>query len=194
MSCNGVIALKTLMLRNCLDLSIRVTLVAMFVMIALIGLARLGGAAIAIRYGQFAPAQDSIFFIYLDVNRNLYTKQSRPLDVTVVNALDNSPDGRQTVQAGQNGGNVDLFLIEPNGRRQITHTYDFSTSANEREARRANLFIGWSPDGAWMAFISSDVNNNLSLYAVHPDGSDLHRLDERIRVQAALLPRWVNIP
>lgn len=194
MSCNSVTRFKTLMLRNCLDLSIRVTLVAVFLMIVVMGLAKLGGAASAIQYGQFTPAQDSIFFIYLDVDRNLYTKQSRPLDVTAVNALDNSPDGSQTVQAAQNGGNVDLFLIGTDGRRQITHSYDFSTNTNEREARRANLFIGWSPDGAWMAFTSSDVNNNLSLYVIHPDGSSLHRLDERIRVQAALPPRWVLIP
>lgn len=54
-----------------------------------------------------------------------------------------------------------------------------------------NRFPSWSPDGSRLAFVSNMTDNqDLELYTVRPDGSELVRLtDDDVRQQS---PRWIR--
>jgi hypothetical protein len=150
----------------------------------------LGGGAV-IQYGLAAP-DDRVIYIALDVTRSLRLTRNEPLPARLFFATDTAADGRQAVSV-QSIGNIDLYLTENDGtQRQITHFTDFPPIGGERDSRSANLYPSWSPDNAWIAFISSTVNGRLDLYAVRPDGSGLHHLGDRIRVASPYAPRWVT--
>jgi hypothetical protein len=154
-------------------------------------LARMLGGGAVIQYGLAAP-DDRVIYVGLDVTRELRLTLNEPLPARLFSVTDTAPDGRQVV-ADQNGGHVDLFLVEVDGaRRQLTHLTDFIINSDERASRRANLYPSWSPDSRWITFISSTVSGRLDLYVVHPDGSAMHHLGDRIRVAAPFSPRWVT--
>jgi hypothetical protein len=153
--------------------------------------ARLGGDGVAIQYGQVSD--EAIWYAYVDVERGLLARQATPVEALLYPNSESARDGR-TVVARREGGNVDLYMLERDGsRRRLTHFSDFPLLHSERAGRRANQYPSWSPDGAWIAFISADVNGRLSLYALQPAGNGLRRLGEHIRVSAPFLPRWVSI-
>jgi hypothetical protein len=169
----------------------------LLIVVALSGvilLARLGGTTLALQYGQ-ANLKDSGFTFYFvaDVQRGLRLRQDQPLDTTTAASRETAADGRRVISA-QRGGNIDLFVVDLDGVWQpITHFTDFSPARTERDARRANLYPSWSPDGQWIAFVSSDVNGRLDLYAVRPGSTDLRQLGEHIRVVTPFPPRWVTL-
>jgi len=146
------------------------------------------------QYGRSAPTSDATDYYLADVARGLRARLDHPLDTRPSANRETAPDGRRVIAAKQ-GGNIDLFIIGLDGVwGRLTHFSDFSPARAERDARRANQYPAWSPDGAWIAFISADVNGRLSLYAVRPNGDDLRRLDDHIRVIAPVPPRWVILP
>lgn len=161
---------------------------------AVLLLARLGGSAVAMQYGQSAPKRGDIYYFAVDVERALRVRQDQPLDTTPATNREIAPDGRRVLSA-QQGGNIDLFIVGTDGGWQrLTHFSDFSSARTERVARRANLYPAWSPDGQWIAFISSDINGRLALYAVRPGTAGLHKLGDQIRVVEPFPPRWIVIP
>ncbi len=79
-----------------------------------------------------------------------------------------APDGETLLfQSGLDGGDTDLYLIDPDGsdRRRVT-----DDPADER-------YGTWSADGATILF-SSGRDGGSEIYRVQPDGSGLERLTE----------------
>ena len=176
-----------------LYLSIAICVIALVVMIlcGTIALSRMFGGGAVIQYGLAAP-DDRVIYMGVDLTRNIRLTKNEPLPAILFSAADTAPDGRQVITA-QTEGNVDLFLVKADGiRTRLTHFIDFPIHSDERAARRANLYPSWSPDNQWIAFISSTPNGKLDLYTVHPDGSALHHLGDRIRAAAPYTPHWVT--
>ncbi|MEO8607623.1 MAG: hypothetical protein ABI690_07065 [Chloroflexota bacterium] len=156
-----------------------------------IALAHIFGGGAIIQYGLAAP-DDRVIYVGSDVSHSLRLTRNDLLPARLFSTTNTAPDGRQ-VMTVQSGGNFDLFLTELDGtQRQLTHFTDFLVTGGERASRRANQYPSWSPDGTWIAYISSNVSGRLDLYAVHPDGSAMHHLGDRIRVGAPYTPRWVT--
>lgn len=179
-----------LMLRSLLQLLLLIVMALSSVIL----LARLGGMTLAMQFGQAPLNNSTIFYFVVDVQRGLRLPQDQPLDTTISVNRETAADGRRVLSA-QRGGNIDLFVVGSDGVWQaITHFSDFSPARTERDARRANLYPSWSPDGQWIAFVSADVNGRLDLYAVRPGSTDLRQLGEHIRVVTPFPPRWIVIP
>lgn len=87
-----------------------------------------------------------------------------------------SPDGQQIVflsQPAAFNSQADLNLIaglQTNGAKENLPTRLTNTSTFDSQP-------SWSPDGSWIAFVSSGLNNTRSdLYVIRPDGSDFRQL------------------
>jgi Tol biopolymer transport system component len=84
-----------------------------------------------------------------------------------------APDGNQFAYLSDAGGHSNIWVMSPSGSpRQITF---------EDDPRVAIGVPIWSPDGRWIAFVSSkgQVNFAFGVWLVRPDGSELHQLVER---------------
>jgi hypothetical protein len=55
---------------------------------------------------------------------------------------------------------------------------------------RSNTYPVWSPDGAWIAFISSDRMANMDIYLISPSGDELRRVARDVSTPAPLQIRW----
>ena len=81
-----------------------------------------------------------------------------------------APDGDQIAYLSDSGGHSNIWVTSTQGPpRQITFEDDPAVA------------IGvpiWSPDGRWIAFVSSKGNDRFAfgLWLVRPDGSELHQL------------------
>ncbi len=84
-----------------------------------------------------------------------------------------APDGVQIAYLSDSGGHSNIWVMSPQGPpRQITFEDDPAVA------------IGipiWSPDGRWIAFVSSKGNDGFAfgVWLVRPDGSELHQLVAR---------------
>jgi Tol biopolymer transport system component len=84
-----------------------------------------------------------------------------------------APDGDRIAYLSDSGGHSNIWVASTQGiARQITFESDPAVA------------IGipiWSPDGRWIAFVSSKGNDrfNFGIWLVRPDGSDLHQLVPR---------------
>jgi eukaryotic-like serine/threonine-protein kinase len=97
------------------------------------------------------------------------TRQTAQVQTPTVGA-----DGREVAYLSDSGGHSNLWVTTPSTgeARQITHERD------------ANVALGvpiWSPDGQWIAFVSSRGNSGLGfgIWLVNPDGGNLRQLAER---------------
>ena len=81
-----------------------------------------------------------------------------------------SPDGAEIAYLSDDGGHSNVWVTSARGSpRQITFERD------------PTVTIGvpiWSPDGRWIAFVSTKGNTRyvFGVWLVRPDGSDLHQL------------------
>jgi eukaryotic-like serine/threonine-protein kinase len=81
-----------------------------------------------------------------------------------------APDGDHVAYLSDSGGHSNVWVASTQGiAQQITFESDPAVA------------IGipiWSPDGRWIAFVSSKGNDrfNFGIWLVRPDGSDLHQL------------------
>ncbi|MCB9451100.1 MAG: PD40 domain-containing protein [Anaerolineaceae bacterium] len=91
-----------------------------------------------------------------------------------------------TVRAFPVNGNVELFLVWPDGRRQQLTVPDSFADAHH------NTAPVWSPDGSWIAFISSHGQADMDVYVIRPDGSGLQRIAQDVGSLMPLRLRWVN--
>jgi Tol biopolymer transport system component len=81
-----------------------------------------------------------------------------------------APDGDHIAYLSDSGGHANIWVMSATGPpRQITFEDD--------PAVAIGLPI-WSPDGRWIAFVSSKGNTaiNFGVWLVRPDGSELHQL------------------
>ena len=76
-----------------------------------------------------------------------------------------SPDGAALAVAREQGGNTDLFLLDPNGKaiRRLTDHWSVDVSPS------------WAPDGRRLAFCSAR-SGSPQIYVMHADGSGLRRV------------------
>ncbi|MBL8161981.1 MAG: PD40 domain-containing protein [Anaerolineae bacterium] len=147
--------------------------------------------AAVLEYDVFNPAQEAVYFAYADVYRGLTVRLPHPAEVTPFESGEVGNDGRRVI-AQQTPGNVDLFVLEGAAApRQITRFTQFIPRRPGEEARRANTYPRWSPDGALIMFLSSDAVGQVDLYVIRPDGGGLQRVASRIRTRLPERPRWV---
>lgn len=156
---------------------------------------RLMPTAAVLEYDLFRPAEEQIYTVYADVDRRLYVQSPVPIPVTASeNAELNAAGLRVFSMPTAGSGNADIFVREPDGiTRQITQPSDFPTRRGGRDARRTSNFPRWSPDGLWIAFVSSNEAGQVDLYIIRENGADLQLIAERIRTRLPLRPRWVIV-
>ena len=81
-----------------------------------------------------------------------------------------APDGEQIAYLSDSGGHANIWVMSAKGRpRQITFEHD------------PDVAVGvpiWSPNGRWIAFVSSRGNGGFvfGVWLVRPDGSELRQL------------------
>ena len=90
---------------------------------------------------------------------------------------------------------TDLFVISNTQRtiRQLTQIDDFPPAAAPLNTRRYNTYPQSSPDGGWIAFLSSDALSKRDLYLIRFDGSDLRRIASDTGAATPLVV-WKPIP
>jgi hypothetical protein len=161
------------------------------VVLAALGTGAWSATAALLEYDVFSPAQEAVYFAYADVYRGLTVRLARPAAVIPFVSGETDAEGRRVV-AQQTPGNVDLFVLEGDAApRQITRFTQFIPRRPGEEARRANTYPRWSPDGALIMFLSSDAVGQVDLYIIRPDGGGLTRIAARIRTRLPERPRWV---
>ncbi len=108
---------------------------------------------------------------------------------------DLSPDGNRICfvtgevnqSKGLGGFNVHVTNIDSKGFRYLTSfPPDDISGANDPK---------WSPDGQWILFTAFDPSEakgkrNVRLWLIHPDGSDLHRIDGEVAKYSVNEPAW----
>lgn len=149
--------------------------------------------AAVLEYDLFRPAEEIVYTVYTDIDRQLSVQFPFPIPVTPIENLDRRTDGWRVFSMPTAGsGNADIFIVKPGGSpQQLTQPSDFPPRRGGRDARRSSNFPRWSADGTWIAFVSSDEAGQVDLYIMRADGSDLRLIAERIRTRLPLRPRWV---
>ena len=89
-----------------------------------------------------------------------------------------SPDGDEVAHLSDHGGHANVWITSKKGPRQITFENDPDVAIG---------VLSWSPDGKWIAYLSSRGNVGLEfgVWLVRPDASENHPL-----VAKGLSPSW----
>ena len=146
----------------------------------------------ALVYSQFHRGIGR-YYIYLDPMRGVRARQSRLLhSLTPFQNRPMSPDGNIFIATRPTAGGVDLFAVEVSEgtQRQLTRLDAFPPIQHAFDQMRSNTYPVWSPDGAWIAFISSDRLANMDIYLISPSGEELHRVARDVSTPAPLQIRW----
>ena len=80
-----------------------------------------------------------------------------------------SPDGRFLAYTYDSDGSSDIYVINTRTKepRQLTHNLV------------DDYFPAWSPNGKWIAFVSGSHGQNMDIYRMDIDGTNLRRLTAR---------------
>ena len=146
----------------------------------------------ALVYSQFERGIGR-YYVYLDPMRGVRARQSRLLhSITPFQNRPMSPDGKTFIATRPTEGGVDLFAVEmPEGtQRQLTRLDAFPPVQHAFNQMRSNTYPVWSPDGNWIAFISSDRMANMDIYLISPSGDELRRVARDVSTPAPLQIRW----
>lgn len=146
----------------------------------------------ALVYSQFQRGIGR-YYIYLDPMRGVRARQARLLhSVTPFQNRPTSPDGTTFIATRPTAGGVDLFAVEVSvgTQRQLTRLEAFPPIQHAFDQMRSNTYPVWSPDGAWIAFISSDRLANMDIYLISPSGEELRRVAHDVSTPAPLQIRW----
>jgi Tol biopolymer transport system component len=166
-----------------------------FVTAALLAGLRAAAPGAALSYSVFQTGRGSSY-IYLDpfTGRRLHTHRLL-LAAPEADYDTTAPDGSAYIMSRPTEGGVDLFLLQPDGKsvRQITHFDQFPPIEHEFRYARSNTYPVWSPDGAWIAFVSSDWLANMDIFIVRPDGSGLRRVAADVGTPMPLRLRWSSV-
>ncbi len=87
-------------------------------------------------------------------------------------------------------GSVELFVVWPDGRQQQLTSPELFDS--ERPEQRYNAVPVWSPDGAWIAFVSSHGEGDMDVYVIRPDGGGLRLVAGDVGTLMPLRLRWAD--
>jgi Tol biopolymer transport system component len=106
-----------------------------------------------------------------------------------------APDYQSYIAPRPTDSGVDLFVIaaDRSWQRQLTFFRDFPPIYGVYDMMRSNTHPLWSPDGQWVAFISSDLNGVMDIFIIRPDGRDLRRVAHDIGSPVPLGLRWAAI-
>jgi hypothetical protein len=177
------------MFRLCLRISLMFLCVTCMAVTAVMAL-RAGSTPTALMYSQFERALGR-YLVYVDPLRGIYARQFRPSDeIGNVANRSLSPDGTTYVAAYPTTSGVDLFAFDMGAGtyRQLTQSTAFN--AVEQNAMRSNTFPVWSPDGEWIAFISSDLRAGVGVFVISANGETLLRAARDVSTPGPLLLRW----
>lgn len=142
----------------------------------------------ALVYSQFRQGT-GYYFVYVDVLHGIRARHIEPREnVRVTSERAMSPDGKTYVAAYPTLHGVDLFAIEMEAGvyRQLTETGMFDNSAS---TMRSNTYPVWSPDGEWIAFVSSNAIQ-VDIYIISATGDILKRVARDVSSPAPLQLRW----
>lgn len=154
--------------------------------------ARVETTPTALVYSQFQRGIGR-YYVYLDPMRGVRARQPHLLhSVTPFQNRPMSPDGNIFIATRPTAGGVDLFAVEVSegSQRQLTHLDAFPPIQHAFDQMRSNTYPVWSPDGAWIAFISSDRLANMDIYLISPSGEELRRVARDVSTPAPLQIRW----
>lgn len=162
-----------------------------FTATALMLLARAGTTPSALVYSQF-EAGIGRYYVYVDAGRGIRAARRDALhNAAGIQSRPVSPDGSMVITTRPTANGVDLFIRDMGDGvpRRLTRWDAFETGDLTGDMR-SNTYPVWSPDGEWVAFISSDSTAQMDIYAIRPDGSNLRLLASDVGTPTALEMRW----
>ena len=183
------------MFRPYVHLLIAIVLTASLALATVITLARRPPAGTAIVYYQFQPGRGR-YLMYHDPFRGLRVQQNSPVHDEALSFREgtHSPDGQYYIVPRPTSHGVDLFVVERDrSLRPLTHFSDFPPIEHEFKSTRSNSYPVWSPDGVWVAFISTDFKANMDIFIIQPDGTQLRRVARDVGTPVPLNLRWTHI-
>jgi hypothetical protein len=154
-------------------------------------LARIGTTPTALVYSQF-KAGVGRYYVYVDTTRGMRTPVLRAAhDPVAGQGRPVSPDGTMSVSTRPTANGVDLYIrVAGDGIPRRLTRWDAFTTGNLTNDMRSNTYPVWSPDGEWVAFISSDSSAQMDIYVIRPDGSGIRRLASDVGTPTPLEIRW----
>lgn len=176
-------------------LSLALVVIAFTAAMVVIGCARLRAEGGVLRYAQFTYGAGR-YSIYLDPIRQIRVRGAPLQYVSPFNGRPLSPDGAAYITPRTTDTGVDLFLVALDGswQRRLTHIDAFPPITHAFRSMRSNTFPLWSPDGEWIAFVSTDFLSQQEIYLIRPDGSDLRRVAAYVSTPTPLQLRWTSVP
>lgn len=161
-----------------------------FIACGLVLVTRIGTTGTALVYSQFEVGIGR-YYVYVDTARGTRVAQ--------VNALHGegfgqsrpvSPDGTMSISTRPTAHGVDLYIRDQGDGvpRRLTR-WDAFTTGDVTGDMRSNTYPVWSPDGEWIAFISSG-SAQMDIYIIRPDGNNIRRLASDVGTPTPLEMRW----
>ena len=126
-------------------------------------------------YPMFSPNGERLIFHSNRMgNYDLYTSNldgSELIRLTDHPGMDRtpswSPSGDKVAFVSTRDGNYDVFIMNADGSNQLNLT-------NSESSKEVHPY--WSPDGSYIIFNSSRINDTYDVYTMKPDGSNMEKL------------------
>ena len=177
------------MFRLYLRISVLLFCVACTVITAVMAV-RLGSTPTALVYSQFERGWGR-YYIYVDPITGIHARVLRPYDdIEMAGNRLLSPDGQTYVTTYPTIDGVDVFVYDTGAGtfRQLTQAATFDGVGHS--GMRSNTYPVWSPDGEWIAFISSDLRTSVDVFVISADGETLLRVARDVSTLGPLMLRW----
>jgi hypothetical protein len=173
---------------------------AVFVCLLLVTLVVIGMRALAVPpqalvYAQFQRGEGRSF-VYLDPQHHIFVKRHAILfHDNGFNGLGESPDLHLQIVPRVSEDGVDLYALDraSGTETRLTWIGRFPPIEHVWNNMRSNTYPVWSPDGMWVAFVSTDLMANMEIYVMRPNGDDLRQLTDDVSSPAPLQLRWTDL-